>query len=514
MLLVRALDERPPFAEQDEALVTYAEKIDRRGPHARPGAPGERARARRPRAAPRTSARASRSTTGRSSACCARTPTASALVLDEVQPPGGRPMAFADWARGRPEQAAALGLGGAGGVSVSPARRAAHTVVVRTLESGAYADRALHSAVAGPGAARPRARQAPGVRRRAAARHARLDLRPLRQGQARRPASAPRCTSAWSSCCSSTGSPTTRRSTSRSSWPSRAPGTGSSTRCCAASSARASSCPRTTRPAGAAIRHAHPQWLDRAVVGLARRRPHARAAARPTTSRPSSRCGSTRSPATSTSSDIPGTREGETIVVDGPFDLFAHPAYAAGAITPQSRAAQRVGRFTDPAARASGCSTSAPRPGGKTTHLAALMGGEGEVVAVERHEGRAAALERTCERTHAAGIVRVVTADARTFRDEARFDRVLLDPPCSGLGTLQAHPDLRWRVQPDDLAAARRRAGRAARGRAREPAARRHARLRGLHAQPGRGTPAERRLLAHAAVGGRDRRVLRGRERV
>ena len=38
-----------------------------------------------------------------------------ALVLDEVQPPGGRPMAFADWARGRPEQAAALGLGGAAG---------------------------------------------------------------------------------------------------------------------------------------------------------------------------------------------------------------------------------------------------------------------------------------------------------------------------------------------------------------------------------------------------------------
>ncbi len=89
-------------------------------------------------------------------------------------------------------------------------------------------------------------------------------------------------------------------------------------------------------------------------------------------------------------------------------------------------------------------------PGGKTTHLAALMGGEGEIVAVDRHEGRAAALERTCARMHAASV-RVVAADAQTFRDEQRFDRVLLDPPCSGLGTLQAHPDLRWRVRPADL---------------------------------------------------------------
>jgi 16S rRNA (cytosine967-C5)-methyltransferase len=36
--------------------------------------------------------------------------------------------------------------------------------------------------------------------------------------------------------------------------------------------------------------------------------------------------------------------------------------------------------------------------------------------------------------------------------DEAPFDRVLVDPPCSGLGTLQARADLRWRVAPGDLA--------------------------------------------------------------
>ncbi|MEA2288773.1 MAG: rRNA (cytosine967-C5)-methyltransferase [Solirubrobacteraceae bacterium] len=149
-------------------------------------------------------------------------------------------------------------------------------------------------------------------------------------------------------------------------------------------------------------------------------------------------------------SDIPGRREGETIVVDGPFDALAHPGYGAGAFTPQSRASQRVARVVDPQPGERVLDLCAA-PGGKTTHLAALMGGAGEVVAVERHPGRARALRATAARMH-AGSVRVVTADAKAFTDEAAFDRVLLDPPCSGLGTLQSHPDLRWRMTPAGIA--------------------------------------------------------------
>jgi 16S rRNA (cytosine967-C5)-methyltransferase len=44
-----------------------------------------------------------------------------------------------------------------------------------------------------------------------------------------------------------------------------------------------------------------------------------------------------------------------------------------------------------------------------------------------------------------------VTADAKAYDGEARFDRVLLDPPCSGLGTLRSHPDLRWRTSPEAI---------------------------------------------------------------
>jgi 16S rRNA (cytosine967-C5)-methyltransferase len=92
-------------------------------------------------------------------------------------------------------------------------------------------------------------------------------------------------------------------------------------------------------------------------------------------------------------------------------------------------------------------------PGGKSTHLAALMQGRGEVVAVERNSRRAGMLTRTAQRLH-AGNVRVEVADAATPRPErAVYDRVLVDPPCSGLGTLQARADLRWRVTPQDVRA-------------------------------------------------------------
>jgi 16S rRNA (cytosine967-C5)-methyltransferase len=90
-------------------------------------------------------------------------------------------------------------------------------------------------------------------------------------------------------------------------------------------------------------------------------------------------------------------------------------------------------------------------PGGKATHLAALVGPGGEVVAVERNSRRAAALRRTVERLRAESTVHVETADAAEPRADDPFDAVLVDPPCSGLGTLQGRPDLRWRVQPEAI---------------------------------------------------------------
>jgi 16S rRNA (cytosine967-C5)-methyltransferase len=88
-------------------------------------------------------------------------------------------------------------------------------------------------------------------------------------------------------------------------------------------------------------------------------------------------------------------------------------------------------------------------PGGKTTHLAALMGGEGAVTAVERDARRAARLTETARRMGAA-IVEVRRGDAAEFDEQEAYDRVLVDPPCSDLGTLALRPDARWHKQPED----------------------------------------------------------------
>jgi 16S rRNA (cytosine967-C5)-methyltransferase len=139
----------------------------------------------------------------------------------------------------------------------------------------------------------------------------------------------------------------------------------------------------------------------------------------------------------------PGLPEG--LIVEGPFDAFAAPEWEQGAFMPQSRAAMSVARLLAPRPGERVLDLCAA-PGAKTTHLAALMGGEGELVAVERHPGRADALRRTCARMGAR--VEVRTQDAAGPHERGRYDRVLVDPPCSDLGTLASRPDARWRKPP------------------------------------------------------------------
>ena len=140
----------------------------------------------------------------------------------------------------------------------------------------------------------------------------------------------------------------------------------------------------------------------------------------------------------------------DAVIVEGAFDAHGHPLWHEGAYMPQSRSSQAVAPALG-AQRGERILDLCSAPGGKTTHLAALTGGEAEIVAVERHPDRADALRRTLERMGASSV-RVDVADAAAPRDDGPFDRVLVDPPCSGLGTLQARPDLRWRMSPERIA--------------------------------------------------------------
>jgi len=88
-------------------------------------------------------------------------------------------------------------------------------------------------------------------------------------------------------------------------------------------------------------------------------------------------------------------------------------------------------------------------PGGKTTYIAELTGNSGEVVAVDRYENKLQLIRRGCERL---GITNVSfeAADARRL-ETAQADRVLVDAPCSGLGTLRKKPDIKWKREIGDI---------------------------------------------------------------
>jgi 16S rRNA (cytosine967-C5)-methyltransferase len=115
-----------------------------------------------------------------------------------------------------------------------------------------------------------------------------------------------------------------------------------------------------------------------------------------------------------------------------------------GRVWPQSRGSQLAGRAVgaQPGDRILDLCAA---PGGKATQLAEVAA---EVVAVEKHDGRARELAENAARLGATNI-RIVWADALKLpRDISGFDRVLVDAPCSGLGVLNSRPDLRWRAQP------------------------------------------------------------------
>jgi 16S rRNA (cytosine967-C5)-methyltransferase len=140
----------------------------------------------------------------------------------------------------------------------------------------------------------------------------------------------------------------------------------------------------------------------------------------------------------------------EALIIGGPLDVQDSELWRAGKVQPQSRSSMLVSRILSPEPGERVLDLCAA-PGGKTTHLAALMGDRGEIIAVERHPGRAAALQRTATRMKATSV-RVEVGDAADERTDGPFDRVLVDPPCSGLGTLQSRPDLRWRAEPEAIA--------------------------------------------------------------
>jgi len=136
-------------------------------------------------------------------------------------------------------------------------------------------------------------------------------------------------------------------------------------------------------------------------------------------------------------------------------DPASSAAYRAGQINFQDEASQMVAHLVD--ARASQSILDAcAAPGGKTILLARGAGASGRVVAGDLREHRLRALRQQLTRTRTTNVQLVALDATGPWPFSQKFDRVLIDAPCSGTGTLSRNPEIRWRLKPEELDSAHR----------------------------------------------------------
>jgi 16S rRNA (cytosine967-C5)-methyltransferase len=125
--------------------------------------------------------------------------------------------------------------------------------------------------------------------------------------------------------------------------------------------------------------------------------------------------------------------------------------YTSGKIQVQDEASQLIGRLVAPKPGENILDMCAGM-GGKTSHLAAIMENRGIILALDISEKKIDALCKNVKRLDVS-IVHTQVGDAREKPGKAMiesFDRILIDAPCTGLGTLRRNPEIKWRAFPAD----------------------------------------------------------------
>ena len=141
----------------------------------------------------------------------------------------------------------------------------------------------------------------------------------------------------------------------------------------------------------------------------------------------------------------------DALVVQGTDRLDSLTSYADGWFQVQDEGALLVAPLCQ-AKSGQRVLDACAAPGGKTTHLAELMSDAGRILATDRQAGRLRLLDANARRLRLRSITCVASdGTAAPPWSGLEFDRVLVDAPCSGLGVLGRHPDIKWRRGPDDL---------------------------------------------------------------
>lgn len=142
----------------------------------------------------------------------------------------------------------------------------------------------------------------------------------------------------------------------------------------------------------------------------------------------------------------------EGILLKAAPPLATLPSFHAGLFTVQDESSMLVAHAVSPQSGMEVLDVCAG-PGGKTTHLAQLMGNKGAILACDIHEHRTRLIEENAKRL-GIEIVQTMVGDASLL--DGQLDRqyalILVDAPCSGLGVLRRRPDARWRKEPAIIA--------------------------------------------------------------
>lgn len=133
-------------------------------------------------------------------------------------------------------------------------------------------------------------------------------------------------------------------------------------------------------------------------------------------------------------------------------NFAATPEFQAGKITIQDETSQLVA----PQMELSGDELildACAAPGGKTTHMASYLT-TGQITALDLYDHKLRMIEENAERLHVVDKITTMKADAtqiaETFGEE-KFDRILVDAPCSGIGLIRRKPDIRYRKESSDF---------------------------------------------------------------
>ncbi len=150
---------------------------------------------------------------------------------------------------------------------------------------------------------------------------------------------------------------------------------------------------------------------------------------------------------------VPCRYASDGLLLGKPGKVHADPGFRLGEYLVMDEGAQLIAPLLSPGEGEEVLDACAA-PGGKTTHLAALSGGRARILAVDVSEAREKMLRSTISRLGAEGIETVVhdfSAGPLPGASE-RFDKILVDAPCTGMGVIRRNPDAKWRFDPGDPA--------------------------------------------------------------